>query len=714
MTFTKRVLLGLFLGVLAGVFFGERIAPIKVVADGFVKLLQMTVLPYVVLSIVSSLGALSYADARRLGLRAGVVLLVLWAVSIAFALLLPLSFPKMESATFFSTSMIEDRPDFNFVDLYIPSNPFHSLANSIVPAIVLFSVFLGIALIGVPAKQQLLDVLKIAMDAVSRATRFIVRLTPYGIFAIAANAAGTLSVEQISRIEIYLIAYAAIALLLALWIIPGLVAALTQIPIREVLGANRDALVTAFVAGDLFIVLPSLTESCEQILLRHRMNRHDEHKLPEVIIPASFNFPHAGKLLTLSFILFAGWYSDAIVPYSSYPQLALSGLLTIFGSLNAAIPFLLDLFRIPADTFQLYLATGVLNSRFGTLLAALHVIAIALLGSAAIAGTLRIRTARMARFCVVTFILTVAVLGGLRILFATKMKPRFDGAELVSRMRPLHTHPATILLAGREASSPPTSVGRGVYEDIRSRGILRVGFFPNRMPYAFRNTQGTLIGFDVEAAHLLAADIGVQPQFIELQTADLARAMSSGLCDIIMTGSLVTPRRQGDTLFSRSYLDETLAFIVLDHRRQQFTTWKSIRDSGALRIGVPALPHYVDLVKSQLPLAVVTPINPDEVSLANDPRFDAFVAPAEQGAFITLTQPRFTVVVPTPDPIRIPLAYPLARRDSQWADVVNTWVELKQKDGTFSALYRHWILGQSAKPRTPRWSILDNVLTSAR
>ena len=71
---------------------------------------------------------------------------------------------------------------------------------------------------------------------------------------------------------------------------------------------------------------------------------------------------------------------------SDYPRLALTGLVTFFGSLNVAVPFLLDLFRIPADTFQLFLATGVVNSRFGTLVAAMHTVAVALLGTCAMTG----------------------------------------------------------------------------------------------------------------------------------------------------------------------------------------------------------------------------------------------------------------------------------------------------------------------------------------
>ena len=68
-----------------------------------------------------------------------------------------------------------------------------------------------------------------------------------------------------------------------------------------------------------------------------------------------------------------------------------SGFFSLFGSLNAAIPFLLDLFRIPADTFQLFLASGVVNARFGTLMAAVHTLAMALLGTCAVTGRLRVQ-----------------------------------------------------------------------------------------------------------------------------------------------------------------------------------------------------------------------------------------------------------------------------------------------------------------------------------
>jgi len=72
--------------------------------------------------------------------------------------------------------------------------------------------------------------------------------------------------------------------------------------------------------------------------------------------------------------------------------------------------------------------------------------------------------------------------------------------------------------------------------------------------------------------------------------------------------------------------------------------------------------------------------------------------------------PAYSVVVPGPDPIRVPLAYPIGRRDPQLARFVNTWIALKRKDGTLEAAYKHWVLGQDSTPRQPRWSIVRNVL----
>jgi Na+/H+-dicarboxylate symporter len=75
-----------------GLAFGENAALLRPAADAFVKLLQMTVLPYVTLSIVRSIGSLDPAQAPPLARRGGAVIAVLWLVGLGFAFLIPLAF----------------------------------------------------------------------------------------------------------------------------------------------------------------------------------------------------------------------------------------------------------------------------------------------------------------------------------------------------------------------------------------------------------------------------------------------------------------------------------------------------------------------------------------------------------------------------------------------------------------------------------------------
>jgi Na+/H+-dicarboxylate symporter len=707
MSFSSQILAGLVAGVLAGLFFGESVAPLRVVADGFVKLLQMTVLPYVTVSIMSSLGSLSAAEARRLGLRAGAALGLLWLVAIAFAMLIPLAFPEVETGSFFSTALLERRPPFDFVGLYIPSNPFHSLANNVVPAVVLFSVVLGVALIGLERKQVLLDVLAVAGQAVSRATRFVVRLTPYGIFAIAATAAGTMSLDQISRIQVYLVTYVTMSLLVAVWVLPGLVSALTPIGYRELLAPTRDSLITAFMAGDLFIVLPGLIEACKGLLAKHQQRGEHADQLPDVIVPASFNFPHTGKLLSLSFVLFAGWFADALVPYSAYPKLAITGFLTFFGSMNAAVPFLLDQFRIPADTFQLFLATGVVNQRFGALLAAVHTVTIGLIGSASLSGMLRLNPKRIVRYVAITVVLTVATLGGLRVVFSTVMRPSFDGAEIVRAMRPLlPLAEATRLVSQPDAKGEPTAV----LDAIRARSAVRVGVLPERLPYAYENQHGDLVGLDVEMAHQLARDLQVRVEFVPLTADVMQAALERGACDLVMSGVVATPLRASAMRFSNPYLDETLAFLVPDHLREQYETWSSIRARGSITVDAPNLPYFMSVLRERLPEAKLEPISLARDVVLQNLKGEAVMLSAERASVITMLHPQFSVVVPAPDIIKVPLAYPVARRDGDFAAFLNMWIESKRRDGTIQALTEHWIYGKQAVARTPRWSIMRDVL----
>ena len=317
LSLSTQVLLGLGLGIGVGIFFGEAMSVLDVVGDAFIKLLQMTVLPYVTVSLIAGLGRLDYREARSLALRAGALLVGLWLVALTLVALLPLALPVWQSATFFSTSLIEERAPFDFVAFYIPANPFYAMGHSVVPGVVLFSVAVGVALIGMESKHRVVDLLDVLSDALMRVAGFVASLAPYGVFALVASAAGTMSLAELARLQVYLISYAAVALLLTFWILPGLVATLTPLRYRDVVGRSRDAIVTAFATGNLLIVLPMLMAGATDLLRSPESDDDEATSLVKVLVPVSFNFPSMGKLLTLSFLPFAAWFSRTACVWAS-------------------------------------------------------------------------------------------------------------------------------------------------------------------------------------------------------------------------------------------------------------------------------------------------------------------------------------------------------------------------------------------------------------
>ena len=143
LSISTLVFAGLLLGAATGIFFGELVGFLQVVGDAYVRLLQMTILPYIFVSLVSGLGRLTYRQAGQIALKAGMVLLMLWAIGFLTMLLATTAYPDWESAAFFSTALVESDGTIDFLQLYIPSNLFFSLTNTIVPAIVVFSLAFG-------------------------------------------------------------------------------------------------------------------------------------------------------------------------------------------------------------------------------------------------------------------------------------------------------------------------------------------------------------------------------------------------------------------------------------------------------------------------------------------------------------------------------------------------------------------------------------------
>ncbi|TWT33996.1 Cyclohexadienyl dehydratase precursor [Posidoniimonas corsicana] len=709
---SAKIVVGLVAGVLCGLFFGEGCAWLGLIGRVYIGLLQMAILPYMVASLIGGIGSLDAAKAKRLAVTAGVVLLASWLLALFFVFLTPLAFPGIEAGTFFSPSLTNVK-EFDFVGLYIPVNPFRAMAQTVVPAVAVFSVVTGVALISVERdrKRGLLDMLDVLTTTLTKVAVMVIRLAPYGLFAIAASAAGTMTVQEFGRLQVFMGSFVLMTLVLTFVVMPAIVTVLTPLRYGEVLRAARAALITGFATGNLFVVLPLLVEQGKLLFQERGMRTADTDNFIEVLIPISFNFPNLGKLLTLSFVLFAGWYTGNDVAASDYPMFSVMGILSLFGGVDLALPFLLDQMRIPSDMYQLYVVTGVVNGWFATLLAVMNLFTFTLIATCAATGNLRFSLRRgMVSLAAVCGVLLVTVPLA-RLGFGRLIGDADLAQQTLTNMRISSGVTAAVLSERPQTSEDTAPAGPTPPRLARvlETGVIRVGHHPNMAPFSFFNQDEQLVGLDVALMHALAEELGVGLEFVPWAYGTRSQQLQQGEIDVAIGGLLLNAKRLATGSFTLPYMTATASVVVEDHRRDEFETWEGIANAQPARLAILGR-RVAESVRGRLPGAELTVVeSPRDFFEDQDGAFDGIVMSAEGGYAHTILYPRFDVAIPTPQ-VRGQLAWAIPRGDAEWGEFLNSWIRLKQADGTIQQLYDKWILGKGARETGPRWCIARDVL----
>ncbi len=706
------IFIGLGLGIACGLFFGEYCRFLNVVGGIFIGLLQMSILPYIVVSLIVGIGSLTIDKARLLGAKGGIWLLLLWLAGIVVILAMPLAFPAMKTASFFSDSMVAAPEQVNFLGMFIPSNPFRSMTDNVIPATVIFSIALGIALMGLKDKSSLLDPLRTLSEALTKITRFVINLAPIGVFAITASAAGTVTLQELGRLQAYFVVFIFAALILTFWVLPTMIATFTPFKFGDILRTSKEALITGFATDSLFIILPVLIEDSKALFRKYQLEKNDSSFVTDIVIPITFNFPLLGRLLSLIFVLFAGWFYGTPIGPTEYPVLTGVGLFSLFGKPYVAMPFLLDAMHLPVDIYELYHLTALINGRFATLVSAVHLLALTILITCAVSGTLTFKTKQMLASLGTSLIILAVGIIGINTLLSRSLQNSYAKDKVIAGMQLLENPAPSVVHKTIPPDLDPSEKGGRRLPLIRERGSLKVGFQADRLPYSYFNGVGDLVGFDVELMHILARELGVSLEFIPTDFASLAEHLDNGYFDIAISGIPVNTDYIEQMAFSDSYLDVTLALVVPDFRRNDFTTRKKIVEMDDLRIGVLGkLDYFVRALKNGFPKAEIVELeSAREFYEGTGPEVDAALATAEAGAAWTLLYPSFQVVVPTPGRIAQPLGFPVAVKDQDLVAFMNRWIDLKKKNGTIQTIYNHWILGEGAEDTGPRWSIIRDVL----
>lgn len=246
---TEKLGQTVFIGLLLGLLFGAVLQSafekplldktldwINVVSNGYVRLLQMIVMPLVFVSILSAIARIN--QTRSLGkVSVGVLstLLITTAVSAAIGIAMVHLFDvsaaglivgdrelAAQGKVLDKAGQVSNLTVPAMLVSFIPKNPFADLTGAnptSIISVVIFSALLGVAALSLGKEDQALGE-RIAQGVetlnklVMRLVRFVIRLTPYGVFALMIKMAATSKWADIVNLGNFIVAsYAAIALM---------------------------------------------------------------------------------------------------------------------------------------------------------------------------------------------------------------------------------------------------------------------------------------------------------------------------------------------------------------------------------------------------------------------------------------------------------------------------------------------------------------------
>ena len=114
---------------------------------------------------------------------------------------------------------------------------------------------------------------------------------------------------------------------------------------------------------------------------------------------------------------------------------------------------------------------------------------------------------------------------------------------------------------GGEDTAAGVEKETSLLDEILKRGTLKVGMSTFE-PWAMKDKNGELIGFEIDVATRLAEDMGVEIEFVPTQWSGIIPALLTGKFDVIIGGMGIKPDRNIKVNFSMPYDNSGMSIVA--------------------------------------------------------------------------------------------------------------------------------------------------------
>lgn len=296
---TVQIIVGLALGILVGGLWPSTGVAVKPLADIFLRMIRMIVVPLVFSTLV--VGIANAGDLKAMG-RIGLKAIVYFEAATTIALFLGLGLvnffkpgegvalpPAASGAAVIAGGEVHG---WDLLVRIFPTSVFDAAARGDVLQVVVFATVFGAGLAALGDRgRTLVDVLDATAQVMFKVTGYVMMFAPIGVFAAIAATVGANGLGVLATLG-KLVGLMYLALVIFAVVVLGGVATLIRVPFLRFLSAIREPLLIAFTTASSEAALPTAYESMERFGV--------PKSIVGFVLPAGYSFNLDGSTLYLS------------------------------------------------------------------------------------------------------------------------------------------------------------------------------------------------------------------------------------------------------------------------------------------------------------------------------------------------------------------------------------------------------------------------------
>lgn len=236
----------------------------------------------------------------------------------------------------------------------------------------------------------------------------------------------------------------------------------------------------------------------------------------------------------------------------------------------------------------------------------------------------------------------------------------------------------------------PQGMAKSELDLMQERGVIKVGM-STFVPWAMRNKQGELIGFEIDVAKKLAEDTGLKIQFVPTAWDGIIPSLQAEKFDVIIGGMTITEQRAKGVLFTSPYSHSGTKVAVNKQLLPNLTELQQL-NSRKIKIAVRRGAVSVTAAKSHFPKAKLLQFDDDAQAFQE-------VLNGNAHAVIASTPKPEQESITFSDILYLPFSQSLSQGNEAFAvrlgeedkkHFFNVWIKARTEDGWLQERYDYW------------------------